>query len=98
VPGRAIVTLANEHPNAFAVKVNGREFNLDPGEEVGPVDIALPPTGNDVVEVRAVADPTCARTDAADFFQPGGRYRLAIVTTEGACGSTPNVQFKVTPV
>ncbi len=97
VPGRAAVTLANEHPNAFLLKVNGREFELDPGEEVGPVDVALGPDRDDVVEVRAVADRTCARTDTGDFFQPGGRYRVAVVITEGACGSLPNVQLKVTP-
>ncbi len=97
VPGRAAVTLANEHPNGFVMRVNGRELELDPGEQVGPVDIALPPTGNDVLEVQAVVDPSCVRTDAADFFQAGGRYRLAIVTTEGACGGIPNLQLKVTP-
>jgi len=96
VPGRAAVTLANEHPNAFVVRVDGRDFELDPGEEVGPVDVALPADGVDVVEVRAVADPTCARTERRDLFQPGGRHRLAIVAAEGVCGRTPNVELKVT--
>ena len=96
VPGRAAVTLANEHANAFVVRVDGRDFELDPGEEVGPVDVALPADGDDVVEVRAVADPTCVLTETRDLFQPGGRHRLAIVATEGMCGSTPNVKLKVT--
>lgn len=96
-PGRAAVTLANEHPNAFLLNVNGRVFKLEPGEEVGPVDLALLPTDNDVLEANAVADPTCVRTEAADFFQPGGRYRLAIVAAEGACGTIANLQFEVTP-
>lgn len=96
VPGRAAVTLANLHPNAFVVRVGGREFELDPGEEVGPVDVALPAEENDVVEVRAMADPTCALTETRDLFQPGGRHRLAIVAAEGVCGSTPNFELKVT--
>lgn len=95
-PGRAAVTLANEHPNAFVVSVNGRDFELDPGEELGPVDVTLRADGDNVVEVRAVADPTCLLTDTRDLFQPGGRHRLAMVATEGMCGSTPNVELKVT--
>lgn len=95
-PARAAVTLANEHPNAFVISVSGRDFELDPGEEVGPVDVALPADGDDVVEVRAVADPTCALTERGDLFQPGGRHRLAIVAAEGMCGSTPNVELKMT--
>ena len=97
VPGRAAVPLATEHPPAVLLHVTGRAFKLEPGEEVGPVDIALLPTGNDVLEAQAAADPACVRTDTADFFQSGGRYRLAIVTTEGACGSIPNLQLEVTP-
>lgn len=95
-PGRAAVTLANEHPNAFVVRLDGRDFELDPGEELGPVDVALSADGDDVVEVRAVADPTCVLTDTRDLFQPGGRHRLAIVANEGMCGSTPNLELKVT--
>lgn len=97
VPRLVTVTVVNEHPNAVVVTVNGREFRLEPGAEVGPLDLPLPANGNDVVDVRSVIDPACGLSDVSDFFQAGGRYRLAIVATQGVCGIIPNFQLKVTP-
>jgi hypothetical protein len=94
--GRAMVTLVNEHTYAFVITVNGRTFELAPGQQVGPVDLALYAHGNDIVEVRAVADPTCGLGDADNYFDPGGRYRMAIVAGPGMCRDMPGPQLKVT--
>jgi hypothetical protein len=91
-----MVTLVNEHTYAFVITVNGRTFELAPGQQVGPVDLALYAHGNDIVEVRAVADPTCGLGDADNYFDPGGRYRMAIVASPGMCRDMPGPQLKVT--
>ena len=79
ISGHATVTLANEFTAAFTLTINGRVFTLQPGQQIGPVDLTLAPDGNDVVELRAVSDPQCGIGDAGGYFVAGGRYRMAIV-------------------
>ena len=94
----AMVTIANEHTAAFKITVNGRTFELAPGQQVGPVELTPSASGNDSVEVTAVADPTCGLGDAGNYFDAGGRYRMAIVASPGRCRAMPGPQLKVTPV
>ena len=97
--GRAKVTIANEHTtHAFVITVNGHTFSLAPGQQAGPVDMALYPHGNDIIEATSVADPTCGMGDADNYFDAGGTYRLAIVVSPGTCGKSamPGPQIKVT--
>lgn len=79
ISGHATVTLANEFTAAFTLTINGRAFTLQPGQQIGPVDLTLAADGNDVVELRAVSDPQCGIGDAGGYFVAGGRYRMAIV-------------------
>lgn len=95
VPGRATVTVANVHPNAFQVTLNNQEFKLDPGQD-REVDLVLGPNGNYVLEAHAVADPTCEQGDGG-AFQAGGRYRVEIVAAQGGCenGTVSNFDLLV---
>jgi hypothetical protein len=95
--GRATVTVVNQAADAFVITLNGRTFQLAPGQQAGPVEIDLYAHGNDIVEIRAVADPSCGMGDADNYFDAGGHYRVAIVPSQGMCGSMPGPQLKVTP-
>jgi hypothetical protein len=90
------VTIVNEHTYAFTITLNGRSFQLAPGQQVGPVEITPSANGNDIVEVRGVADPTCGLGDADNYFDAGGRYRVAIVASPGMCRDMPGPQLRVT--
>lgn len=95
--GRATVTVSNEAGHAFVVTVNGRAFQLAPGQSSGPVRIDPSPNGNDTVEVSAVADPSCGTGDADNYFDAGRSYRLTVVAGPGMCRTMPGPQLKVTP-
>ena len=83
---RFTVTLVNNHPHAFVLVVNGREFPLEPGQTTEPVD--LPVARGDLIQVRLPEDPkNCGVSDSGVIFQPGARYRVTIVTGPGMCGS-----------
>lgn len=94
---RATVTVASEAADAFKIIVNGRVFQLAPGTSSGPVAIDLYAHGNDIIEVTAVADPTCGLGDADNYFDAGGRYRLTVASGPGMCQTMPGPRFKVTP-
>jgi hypothetical protein len=88
--GRATVTVVNQFAQAVVVTLNGRVFELAPGQQVGPFEMDLVPNGNDSVGVRMVAVPTCGIGDAGGIFGGPGRYRVSIVTGPGSgCHADP---------
>lgn len=100
ISGHATVTLANDFTTAFTLSINGRSFTLQPGQQVGPLDLTLAPNGNDVVELRAVSNPECGIGDAGGYFVAGGRYRMAIVPGPPgtSCAGIGMFQIKTTPI
>jgi hypothetical protein len=99
VPGIVTVTVTNAHGHPFLVEVNGRVFDLDPGKTEGPVQLALPATGDDVIEARARGDAACTTRAAADHFRPGGSYKVTVVAGTGpACKDYPSPVIEVSPL
>jgi len=99
VPAPAKVALANDHPNAFVLTINGHDFTLAPGDKVNNVDVIPDPKGNDSVSVKATTDPTCVANVAGGFFQSGGHYLVSIVAGTGTpCTSFPAPELNIAPV
>ena len=96
-PRVATVTVSNAHPQAVVVTVNGRTFELAPGADEGPVQVTLPATGDDVIQVRIPADAACAGERSADFFQPFRTYAVTIAEGPGTpCNGFPAPMIQVT--
>ena len=89
----ATVTLANDYTYALAVTLNGHRFELAPGQQTAPFDVALAPNGNDIIEARIVAVPTCGFADVGGIIPGPGRYRVAIVTGRSSCLADPSQPF-----
>lgn len=91
------VTVVNQHPSAVKLTVNGRTFALAPGEQSGPVAITMSASGNDVVEVTLVQEPSCGTGDADSYFPRPGRYTMTVVAGPGLCQpGMPGPVVKVT--
>jgi len=96
--GPAMVTLVNQHGMDVSVTINRQPFQLGPGQVVGPVAVIPASSGNDIVEVNVVADPTCAEGDAHGLFAGGRAYRFTVVAASGNCrGGYPGPGYRVTP-
>lgn len=96
---RATVTVVNAASSAYVITVNGTVFQLGAGTQAGPALIDLYAHGNDIIEVRAVADPACALGDADNYFDAGGRYKLTVVDAPGLCrNAVPGPGIRVTPI
>jgi hypothetical protein len=95
-PRVATVTVINAHPQPVVVTVNGRTFELPVGEDEGPVQVTLPATGDDVIQVRVATDAACAGELAADFFQPFRTYDVTIAAGPTACTGFPAPMIQVT--
>ncbi|HEV2760544.1 MAG TPA: hypothetical protein VGV86_13345 [Acidimicrobiales bacterium] len=89
----ATITVANDYTHAVILKLSGREFALEPGQQQGPFEYALEPNGNDTLEISLVALPACGLGDAGGIFPGPGRYRLAVVASPGACTNTQGQPF-----
>jgi hypothetical protein len=92
----ATVTVFNAHPQPVVVTVNGRTFELAPDADEGPVQVTLPATGDDVIQVRVATDVACAGERAADFFQPFRTYDVTIAAGPTACTGFPAPMIQVT--
>ena len=93
---RISVTVTNMHGYPFVVVVNGRQFDLDVGETEGPAQVFLPPTV-DTIRVQARGDASCTVREDADYFQPGGSYKVTVTAGTGpACKDYPSPVFEVT--
>lgn len=97
VSGRATVTIVSQYALDVDVTLNGRVFRVAANGQVGPIDLALAANGKDIVEVRVVSRPTCGEGDAGGYFQPGGSYRLLVVSTPGMCLDIAGPNMKSTP-
>jgi hypothetical protein len=84
-PAGTTLTLVNEHPLAVTVTVNGKTFQLAPGQQVGPAAITRVPSGNDTVEAALVQEPSCGTGDADRYFPTAGSYRMTITAGPGLC-------------
>ena len=92
------LTVANQHPSAVKLTVNGRTFTLSPGEQAGPVAIVMAASGNDVVEAVLVQEPSCGTGDADRYFPKPGNYTMTVVAGPGLCQpGMPGPVVKVTP-
>ena len=98
VPRRATVTFVNEHPNAVVVTANRRSIDLAAGQQE-VVDVALDDKGTVAMEVRIAQIPasTCPATKVPAQFQPGGRYRLAVVAGPLECEGFPEPLMTIVP-
>jgi hypothetical protein len=96
-PAGTTLTVVNEHPFAVSVTVNGKSFQVASGQQVGPAAITRSPSGNDVVEVTLVQEPTCGTGDADRYFPAAGSYRMTITASPGLCQpGMPGPTVKVT--
>ena len=96
--GPAMVTLVNQHPMEVSVLLNGEPYRLGVGQAVGPVPVTPAPSGNDIVELELVADPTCGTGDAHGLFTAGRAYRFTVVASTGQCGAGyGGPDYRVTP-
>ena len=96
-PRVATVTVSNDYSQAVVVTVNGRNFTLEPDRDEGPVQVTLPATGDDEIEVRVASDATCGGKLAADFFQPFRTYTVTIAPGPGTpCNGFPAPMIQVT--
>lgn len=86
VPG-VTVTVVNQYGRAVVLTLNGRTFNLAPGQQVGPVAIPRYDHGNDIVEIKVVDEPGCGNGDADGYFAKLGSFRVAVVSGYGVCQS-----------
>lgn len=82
-------TLVNNHPHAFLLGINGRDFPLAAGQTVESVELPLSSRG-DLIQVRLADDPNCGVFDSGVIFQAGARYRVTVVVGPGMCGSFPS--------
>ena len=90
--------MVNEHPLAVVVKVNGKTFQVAPGQQAGPTAITRSPGGNDVVEAALEQEPACGIGDADRYFPSAGSYRMTISASPGLGPSgVPWPAVKVTP-
>ena len=97
VAAGTMLKVVNEHPFAVILTVNGRVFQLAPGEQAGPVQITRYDHGNDIVEAKLVQEPTCGMGDADGYFATPGSYRMAVVASPGLCQpGMPGPNVKVT--
>lgn len=100
-PAGVRLTVVNSSPSAVSLVVNGRSFDLAPGAQVGPVPIVHAANGNDIIELRLKATPTCGMGDADNYFPSPGNYRLTITPVPKTCfiDATPidSVTMRVTP-
>ncbi|MDQ4090126.1 MAG: hypothetical protein M3163_07460, partial [Actinomycetota bacterium] len=69
-PRVATVTVSNAYSQIVVVTVNGQPFELEPRGTTGPVQVTLPATGDDVIQVRVRDVTGCDGESRADFFQP----------------------------
>lgn len=90
-------TLVNNHPHAFILNVNGRDFPLAPAQTVESVSFPVSP-GGDSIRVRLAEDANCGVFDSGVIFQAGGRYRVRVVEGPGMCGSFPSPFIEVVPL
>lgn len=90
-------TLVNNHPHAFLLNINGRDFPLAPGQTVESVTFPVSPNG-DTIRVRLVDDANCGVFDSGVIFQAGGRYRVRVVEGPGMCGTFPSPFIEITPL
>lgn len=90
-------TLVNNHPHAFILNVNGRDFPLAPAQTVNAVTFPVSP-GGDSIRVRLAEDTNCGVFDSGVLFQPGGRYRVRVVEGPGMCGTFPSPFIEVVPL
>lgn len=92
------LTVVNQHPSAVKLTVNGKAFTLAPGQQTGPVAIAMAAGGNDVVEVSLVQEPSCGSGDAGGYFPKPGSYTMTVMAGQGLCQpGMPGPVIKVTP-
>lgn len=92
------LTVVNQHPSAVKLTVNGRTFTLAPGQQSGPVSITMAASGNDVVEVALVQEPSCGTGDADRYFPKPGGYTLTVTASPGLCQpGMPGPVITVTP-
>ena len=97
-PKGTTLTVVNEHPLAVVVTVNGKTFEVAPGQRVGPAAITRSASGNDVVEVALLEERTCGTGDADRYFATPGSYLMTITPSPGLCQpGMPGPMVKVTP-
>ena len=96
-PAGTTLTVVNEHPMAVIVTVNGKTVQVAPGQQSGPVAVSRSASGNDVVEVKLVQEPSCGTGDADRYFPTAGSYRMTVSASPGLCQpGMPGASVKVT--
>ena len=97
-PAGTTLTVVNEHSFAVVAKVNGKTFQVAPGQQSGPTAITRSTSGNDVVEVTLAQEPMCGTGDADSYFPAAGAYRMTVSASPGLCESgVPGPKVVVTP-
>lgn len=84
-PAGTTLTVVNEHPFAVAVTVNGKTVQVASGQQSPPTAITRSASGNDVVEVTLVQQPSCGTGDADRYFPSPGAYRMTVSASPGLC-------------
>jgi hypothetical protein len=96
-----MLTIVNNSPSKVLLKVNGKSFTVEGGQKVGPVPVTRSADGNDIIEMRLAAEPTCGMGDADGYFPKPGSYLLTIESSPGSCnpptGPIASVRYRVTP-
>ena len=96
-PAGTTLTVVNEHPMAVIVTVNGKTVQVAPGQQSRPVAVSRSASGNDVVEVKLVQEPSCGTGDADRYFPTAGSYRMIVSASPGLCQpGMPGPLVKVT--
>jgi hypothetical protein len=90
----AAVSLVNSFSGAVKVSVGGQAYTLAPGQVVGPIAVVPAASGNDIISVGEVANPTCGVGDAQKYFYAGLSYQVQITVGTGQClgASAPGFQ------
>lgn len=94
-PTTATVSIANLYSGAVQVTVGGRTYTLNSQTGYGPFQVTPAASGNDIIAVRSVADPTCGVSDAMKYFYAGQAYQLQITSSGGKCGAIDGPAFTV---
>lgn len=83
----AQVTIVNTFSGAVKVGVNGTQYQLAPAETRGPLAVTPSPSGNDMVGVTMVSDPTCGMGGARKYFDAGRSYTVTVITQASCLGA-----------
>lgn len=100
-PTTAKVSIINRYTGAVQVTVDGHSYTVASQAAVGPVTVTPAASGNDIISVTSVADPTCGVGDAMKYFYAGSSYELQIAAGGGRCttsnGGITGPSFNVAP-